>query len=149
MRSRLEWLGVIVVLGVALAFFGSFFAGLDGADPETEHVVQDPGVPALPEPPDAGSRVRVEVLNGTGRSGLARAITGRLRDAGFDVVYFGNASATADSSLVISRIADLSAARSVARKLEIARIEERVDSTLLLDVTVILGRDFDAQADRR
>ena len=38
-----------------------------------------------------GERVRVLVLNGTDRSGLARRAMHQLRDHGYDVVDFGNA----------------------------------------------------------
>ena len=53
-----------------------------------------------PRPPAAVERehVVVEVLNATGRRGLARVATRVLRQAGFDVVYFG----TSGDSLRIS-----------------------------------------------
>ncbi len=43
---------------------------------------------AIPSP---GRRITVEVLNGTKRSGAARAATRMLRGRGLDVVFFGNA----------------------------------------------------------
>lgn len=143
MRSRVEWILLGAACLVALAFLGSFFAGLGVGGPVADRAVLDPGTPVIAEPPASG-RVRVEVLNGSGRSGLARAVTDRLREAGFDVVYFGNAAATADSSVVLARIEDASPARAVANHLVIGRVREEPDSTLLLDVTVILGRDWPA-----
>src|SRR5262245_62740343 len=44
-----------------------------------------------PVPGDRGPAITVEVLNASGRPGEARVATRLLRDAGIDVVYFGNA----------------------------------------------------------
>ena len=89
------------------------------------------------------SEVRVEVLNGAGRSGIARDATDRLRSGGFDVVYFGNAP-TFDRgrSVVLDRLGDVARARGVAAALGIDSVAVAVDSTLLLDVTVVLGEDW-------
>lgn len=141
MRSRLEWLALAGAALVALVFLGSFVAGLGGRG-DVVQAARDPETPEVAEPPSAQGRVRVEVLNGSGRSGLARAITDRLREAGYDVVYFGNAARAADSSVVLARIPDVAPARSVANHLAIDRVREEPDSTLLLDVTVVLGRDW-------
>lgn len=90
-------------------------------------------------------RVRVEVLNGAGRAGLAREATERLRDRGLDVVYFGNAREFGrDSTVVLDRVGREENARAVAEALGITAIRSEPDSTLLLDVTVILGRDWPA-----
>lgn len=91
-------------------------------------------------------RVRVEVLNGAGRAGLAREATERLRDRGLDVVYFGNAREFGrDSSVVLDRVGREEAARAVAEALGITAVRSEPDSTLLLDVTVILGKDWPPQ----
>ncbi|HEX6937834.1 MAG TPA: LytR C-terminal domain-containing protein [Longimicrobiales bacterium] len=89
------------------------------------------------------ARVRVEVLNAAGRSGLAREATRRLRDRGFDVVYFGNAEAFGrDSSIVLDRVGKPDVAEGVAAALGIRRVASEPDSSLLLEVTVLLGLDW-------
>lgn len=87
-------------------------------------------------------RIKVEVLNASGQRGLARRATFALRDAGFDVVRFDNASETRDSTLVLSRSGKDDWARLVARALGGARVEARTDSMRFLDVTVLLGADW-------
>lgn len=88
-------------------------------------------------------RIRVEVLNASGVPGLARGATARLRDAGYDVVFFGNGRGFApDSSLVLDRVGRPQLADQIARRLEIARVASRPDTTLYLDVTVVLGKDY-------
>jgi hypothetical protein len=89
------------------------------------------------------AHVRVEVLNGSGVGGLAREATYRLRDEGFDVVFFGNAPRFDHGrSLVLDRAGDTLAARLVATALGIDSVAPATDPRLLLDVTVVLGSDW-------
>ena len=88
-------------------------------------------------------RVRVEVLNAGGEDGMARLATDRLRDHGFDVVFFGNAEAFGqDSTVVLDRSGRIEAALAVGEVLGSARVESRPDANLYLDVTVMLGSDW-------
>ena len=88
-------------------------------------------------------RVRVEVLNAGGVGGAAQAATDELRDAGFDVVYFGNADQFGrDSSVVLDRVGETESARNVADALGIRNVRSLPDSNLYLDVSVWLGRDW-------
>lgn len=115
---------------VVAALVGSFITGLGGGAPRA-------AVDAQPE----AARTRVEVLNGTSRAGLARSATERLRDAGFDVVYFGNGPRT-DSTVVLDRAGRPEAARAVAEALGVRQVRSRPDPGLYLDATVILGADW-------
>ena len=93
--------------------------------------------------PQIGERVRVEVLNAGGEQGVARIATDELRSLGFDVVYFGNAETfDAESSAVVDRVGRLDAARAVANALGIRNVRSEPDTSLYLDTTVRLGRDW-------
>jgi len=140
--SRLQTVGLFVTLLLAAVLVGSLAAGL----------MQRRGVDT-PSEPDAGQltstarpagRVRVEVLNASGRAGLAREATRELRDLGFDVVVIGNAPSGSDPdrSVVYDRVGRLELARQVADAIRIRRVEARPDSNLVLDVTVTLGKDW-------
>lgn len=95
----------------------------------------------LPEFPDR--RIRVEVLNGGGIPGMARAATEGLRALGFDVVGMGNAASFGhDSSVVLARLGNLEDARAVAEALGIAAVVSEPDTGLYVDVTVRLGADW-------
>lgn len=83
----------------------------------------------------------LEVLNGTDVDGLALTITLRLRRAGLDVVSFGTASAGADSTTLLVRSSDTAAGWAVRDALGFGRVVVEPDARLLLDVTVLLGRD--------
>ena len=93
--------------------------------------------------PQVGERIRVEVLNAGGEQGAARVATDELRSLGFDVVYFGNAEAfDAEMSAVVDRVGRLEAARAVADALGIRNVRSEPDTSLYLDTTVRLGRDW-------
>jgi len=90
-------------------------------------------------------RIVLEVLNGIGISGLANEFTDFLRDQGFDVVRFTNAQRfDYPRTLVINRGDDFEQAQLVARSLglENAAVENMPDPSLQLDVTVVLGQDY-------
>lgn len=136
-RKRLSILLALALVAVA-AFLVSFVAGIrlpGGAEPDASPF---DGIPTV-----GGARTRVEVLNAAGRAGLARMATRRLRESGFDVVYFGNAGEFGrDSSVVIDRVGDVEAAVMVAAALGIQTVRSEPDSSLLLEVTVRLGKDW-------
>lgn len=98
--------------------------------------------------PGEDHRVVVEVLNGTTVDGLARSMTIKLRRAGLDVVYFGNWSESAvDSTLILIRRGDSSFARVIRRALGAGKVVMDPDPRLLLDASVVLGRDVAGGAD--
>jgi LytR cell envelope-related transcriptional attenuator len=74
--------------------------------------------------------------------GLARRGTFLLRARGFDVVSIGTSAAQSDSTVVLDRTNHPVWAQRVALALGGARVEARADSTLYVDVTVLLGRTW-------
>ena len=125
-------LGVVLATGV---FIGSALSQWKPL-PEQERSTAPPKDPTI----SAMGRIRVEVLNAGGQAGMARLATDRLRDMGFDVVYFGNAETFGqDSTVVIDRSGRLEAARAVGDALGAMSVQSEPDSNLYLDVTVLLG----------
>jgi len=148
--GRIRGLILVVVLLAAGVFAGSAIsqwkplpeqerpAGLDRQQLLSQ-MASDLGVEEL-------GRVRVEVLNAGGRAGMAREATSFLRDVGFDVVDFGNAgSFDADSTVVIDRSNRPEAAAAVARALGNAVVREEPNPNLYVDVTVLLGGDWEPE----
>ena len=101
------------------------------------------GAPATPERlvPE-GTRIKVEVLNATDTRGLARIATFVLRDAGFDVVFFGNTSERADTTVVRDRSGHPEWAQLAAQAIQPSRTEARADSGRLVDLSVVVGRSW-------
>ncbi len=89
-----------------------------------------------------GRNIQVEVLNASGRRGLARAAVRVLREAGFDVVYFGTGPDSLKLTQILSRRGDSTSAVKVARALGVGVVRVKTDTLLRLDVTAILGDDY-------
>jgi len=91
------------------------------------------------------ARIRVQVRNGSGIPGAAAQVTEYLREAGFDVVDFGNAEVSDEPrTVVIDRVGAREGALEVAAALRGVPIRSDVDTSLYLDVTVLVGRDAEA-----
>ena len=101
------------------------------------------GAGAEQPPAWAGPRVVAEVLNASQVRGLARQATRLLRERGIDVVYYGTADGTNDSTVVIVRRGDgTGPAQQVTRALGAGIVRVAHDTTLRVDITVVLGRDL-------
>jgi hypothetical protein len=90
-----------------------------------------------------GGAVRVEVLNGSGiaRAGIDAAED--LRASGFDVVDIRNADRPDyEETIVLDRVGVGEYAESVSRSLGAGEPCLQRNDELLLEVTVILGRDL-------
>jgi hypothetical protein len=98
--------------------------------------------------PIAGRAIVVEVRNASGRPGLARQVTRLLREKGVDVISFGTAGEPADSTTVLVRRGDQSRGHQVARMLGRARVVMAPDTLVRLDLTVVLGADYQLPKDR-
>jgi hypothetical protein len=94
--------------------------------------------------PSAEDRIVVEVLNGTTRAGLARTATRLIRQQGLDVVFFGSSDSASrtDSTRVIVRRGSRGAADIVAKALGTGRVEVELDTLRRVDVSIILGDDY-------
>jgi predicted GTPase len=87
--------------------------------------------------------IKVEVLNGCGESGVAGQVRRLLQDRGFDVVRVDNAEVfTYPITIVKDRRGNREAAELVAEALGRWPTIEALDERKLLDVTVVIGRDY-------
>jgi hypothetical protein len=136
MNPKLRALLLLLTLILVLVLIGSMVLGMGGGN---DAALPTPTGGAVP----GRDGVRVEVLNASGIPGLARRGTEQLRAAGFDVVFYGNAPGfDPDSSLVLNRLDNLAAAESVGSAIGVPDVRSQRDTTLYLDVTVVLGRDW-------
>jgi LytR cell envelope-related transcriptional attenuator len=128
-----------IVLGLVFFGLGWWMVMRDGAPTGTERSETAERARPVDRVVRAGTRIRVEVLNGTGQRGLARRGTTAMRDAGFDVVSTGNWPERADSSLVLVRTGNEAWGKLAVRALGEARLELRPDSSRYVDLTIVLG----------
>lgn len=95
------------------------------------------GSPGRPKRP-----IRIELLNGSGRSGLAGELASYLRDGGFDVLLVSNADRSDyRNTLVVNRVEAPEPGNVVADYLGTRHVIQQVRPQEMIDVTVIVGRD--------
>ena len=94
------------------------------------------------EVPGTRHTLRIEILNGTERDGLARVASRQMRRAGFDVVFYGSTDSAVRVTRVIARRVDRDAARAVAAALGVDSIVAVRDTMRRVDVSVWLGDDY-------
>ncbi len=86
--------------------------------------------------------VRVQVVNGSGESGIASRVAQFLRDGGFEVTEIRNADRSDYfSTLVVARRADVTGARAVARYVGGAPVIRQEWGAELADVSLVIGTD--------
>ncbi|MFC1606345.1 LytR C-terminal domain-containing protein [Candidatus Latescibacterota bacterium] len=106
-----------------------------------------PPVAVTVQRPD--TTVRVAVLNGCGREGLASVGAKRLRSLGIDVVNGLGSNADSfdfDTSVIVDRRGNKEMARFCADKTGIMDIiNQQIDNPYIIeDFVIILGRDWDS-----
>jgi hypothetical protein len=104
----------------------------------------DPQIDDSVEKIVANEVIQLNVLNACGERGIAGEIKKYLHARGFDVVEIGNFNVEADKSYIIDRVGDKSSASKVAFSLGIddSLIVKKIDSSLFVRCSVILGKDF-------
>ncbi len=114
-----------------------------GAWQEERTTPPRPAIALVGQVAGAHRGVIVEVINATGREGLARQVTRLLREQGVDVVYFGSTDRRPDSTTVMVRRGDdPELGRGIARIVGTRRIAVETDSTRRVDLTIMLGADY-------
>jgi hypothetical protein len=96
--------------------------------------VTDEGVPSIG---------RIQVLNGSGVSGVARRVADFLRNKGFDVKNTGNApTSNYEHTIVVSRTSDMKNAQRIGSALKTDKVIMMRDSLSIYDVDVFIGADY-------
>jgi hypothetical protein len=127
---------LVVVLGAG-GWFGWHLLRSDDASPVAGPTPCRTSSPP-PEPAHPGD-VRLRVLNGTKRDGLAHELDKQLRHRGFHVVRVGNAKSTQHTT-VVSAQDDL--ARVVAVRVHLQQFRWAPVAKQGKPVTLVIGHDF-------
>jgi anionic cell wall polymer biosynthesis LytR-Cps2A-Psr (LCP) family protein len=100
-------------------------------------------------PAPIGDEINIEILNGSGNPGQAQSLRNYLLQYGFNVVHYGNALRNDyETTTVIDRIGVPSLAKRVADIINCKEVYTKIDKTLLVDVTIIIGNDFEGRSVR-
>lgn len=88
-------------------------------------------------------QIQLEVLNGTGESGVAMRMAVKLRKAGIDVLIVGDAEHFHfERSIIVDRRGDGEAVSRLSRLTGCRRVVEQKQERPLVDATFIIGRDM-------
>lgn len=127
---------VVASLGVG-GWFGWQAVRGDGKG-DTAHSLRPCIEPTHPPAPSGSRDVRLRVLNGTNRAGLAHDVATQLRARGFRLAGVGNNPRRLAATTVEYPDGALAAAEAVSEQLRDAQLE----AGRVRVVTLILGRDF-------
>ncbi len=86
--------------------------------------------------------ITVEVLNASPQKGLAKIIRDRLIQYGINVIYYGNSNFSSKITRVIDRVGNIEKAQQISTILRTKNIETSINLSLGVDVTIIVGEDY-------
>ena len=87
--------------------------------------------------------IKVQVLNGSGKRGMAKRVRDKLVRNGFNVIEFGNAdSQNYRNMLILDREGNMKKALKVAGILKCRSVFPKINKFIMIDVTVIVGKDY-------
>ena len=92
-----------------------------------------------------GERIQINVLNGSGRKGVAQKFTDFLRARKFDVVHSDNYTDTnVEHTMIIDRMRDTASAKKIAYALGIEEkfVRTEVDTEEYVQADIVIGKDF-------
>ncbi|HUU27512.1 MAG TPA: LytR C-terminal domain-containing protein [archaeon] len=139
--NPLVTLGLVLSSVIFVILLSSMFFQYKGSiwTPSQKAAGQE-AVPVFVDP----STVEVRILNGCGVPGAGRTMSSHLRDLHFDVVSAENAeNFSYEQTLVIDHSGRPEVGQAVAEALGCSRLSANVDDMALVDVTVILGQDWE------
>lgn len=105
----------------------------------------EPSQPSEAEPVRAPSKTTVDVLNGTSRSGLARALSERIDKEGYKIGTVGNASPATKTTIFYRKDARAEAEALLRAFPELKRVREASAGTPGQSLlTVVIGSNYEA-----
>lgn len=88
------------------------------------------------------SEIKVEVLNGTTRNGLANSVATKLKEEGYNVTKIGNNGNKDSIKTTIINKTNNEYAKEIKKFLGKGTVKDEYESNSKIDVTVILGSDY-------
>lgn len=92
-------------------------------------------------PKEELSNIKIELLNGSGKTANLTNAKKILKDAGFTVTKTGNTNSTSKTSIINKSDISENVLSSIGHLLEVGVISAS-DSTSTVDITIILGKDY-------
>jgi polyisoprenyl-teichoic acid--peptidoglycan teichoic acid transferase len=105
-----------------------------------ETIVDDAAASTIPKS-NVGT-ITINVWNASSKKGLAYDVTKVLRQAGYDVLDWGNFPANQIQTRVVDRRGKITNARSVAETLGVESYHSEPNPKVLVDVEVVIGENY-------
>ncbi|HQQ19475.1 MAG TPA: LytR C-terminal domain-containing protein [Exilispira sp.] len=86
--------------------------------------------------------ITVEVLNASPQKGLAKLVRDKLLQYGINVIYYGNSNNSSKVTRIIDRVGKLDKAEQIGAIMRCKNIETAINLNAGVDVTIIIGEDF-------
>jgi hypothetical protein len=88
--------------------------------------------------------IQLNIINASGKQGVAKKTMNYYRERGFDVVEISTADTFSSISYVINHLSDTVSARNVAYAIGLSdtTIKHDYDTTLYLRASVVIGTDY-------
>jgi LCP family protein required for cell wall assembly len=97
-------------------------------------------------PAPVKDQIDIEILNGSNNPGQALSLRNYLLEYGLNILHYGNAlRSDFEKTQVIDRTGAPALARKVADIINCTEVTTKVDKTLMVDVSIIIGNDFEGQ----
>jgi len=97
-------------------------------------------------PAPIGDEIKIEILNGSNNPGQAQNLRNYFIEYGFNVVHYGNALRNDyEKTKVIDRAGKPNLAGRIADIINCKVVSTEVDKSLMIDITIIIGNDFEGK----
>ena len=88
------------------------------------------------------TKIKIELLNGSGESALLTKATKALKDKGYNVYKTGTTTLTPKTTNVNKTSAQSSVTDDIKSILGVGNISSSVSSSSTVDITIIIGKDY-------
>lgn len=139
-----KWFLNLAIFSISVVIVGFIFS-MGKRFSNTGEKVTLSQVNVIPPEERPASLTVIEVMNGSGVPGLGQKFTNYLRQNGYDVIATGNADRSDyESTHLIARTEGTGKIQNVntTLMLEADKLYQDIDSTLQVDLTLIIGRDY-------
>ena len=93
-----------------------------------------------------GDDIKIEILNGSNNPGQAQNLRNYFVEYGFNIVHFGNALRNDyEKTVVIDRVGKPILAKRIADIINCKEVYTKIDKSLMVDITIIIGNDFEGK----
>ena len=89
------------------------------------------------------SKIKIELLNGSGNSEILTKVSNKLKDKGYNVSKMGTTTLTSKTTIINKTNVNESTIQNIEGILKTKNIATSTTSSNMVDLTIIIGKDYD------